>query len=65
MEPESSTITSMTRTQIQIDVSKELRQQIKIVAISKGMTMREFILDCVEKQHPEIKVPKAKPVTHQ
>lgn len=41
--------------QIQIDCSPELRQRIRVVALTNGMTMRELMLKSVGEQYPELK----------
>ena len=43
------------RPKIAVDVSPELRQQMKVIAVSSGISLREFILNCIAEQHPELK----------
>lgn len=60
----SDTLSSMTRTQLQIDISPQLRQDIKVIAVQNGMSIRELVLTAVADKYPELK-PKivvAKPV---
>lgn len=53
--PNSDTLPSMTRTQLQIDVSPELRQAIKVIAVQNGMSIRELVLTAVADKYPELK----------
>lgn len=62
----SAILSSMTRTQLQIDVSPQLRQEIKIIAVQNGMSIRELVLTAVADKYPELKdkITVAKPVKH-
>ena len=43
------------RSQIQIDCGPELRQKLRIIAMSNGMSLREFVLKTIAEKHPELK----------
>lgn len=43
------------RTQIQIDCSPELRQQIRVLALQEGITLRAAVLKALAEKYPELK----------
>jgi hypothetical protein len=43
-----------TRTQLQIDVSPELRHELKLLAVQNKMTLRQFVLTTLADANPSI-----------
>jgi hypothetical protein len=43
-----------TRTQLQIDVSPELRHELKLLAVQNKMTLRQFVLTTLANANPNI-----------
>jgi hypothetical protein len=43
------------REYLQFDAGRAVRDRLKVVAYSNGMTMREFVLKTLAKEDPELK----------